>query len=68
MTKKRFTLKSIHFNKLTLELFDNQEAKHLHLSVYELVDLLNEISQSEYTLYKLKKDIIEKLDEIGDVE
>lgn len=67
MTKKRFDLKSIHFNK-TVELFDSKKCEYLLLSIYELVDLLNEVSESEYTLYNLKEDIIEKLNEIGDVE
>ena len=35
--------------------------------MFEVVDLLNEVSQSEYTLYNLKEDIIQKLDKIGDV-
>lgn len=65
---KRFTLKSIHFNKLTVDLFDNQEAKHLHLSIYELVDLLNNVSKQEYDLLKLREDVCKKIDLIIDAD
>ena len=69
MTEKRFTLHSIHFNKLTVGLFDNQEAKHLTLSVYELVDLLNSVSRQEYDLLRLRDDINDKIDVImGDID
>ena len=70
MTKKRFTLHSIHFKELTVDIFDNLEAKHLHLSIYELVELLNEVSQSEYDLKRVGNEIQNKLDELfkGDVE
>ena len=65
---KRFTLKSIHFNKLTVDLFDNQEAKHLTLSVYELVDLLNTVSRQEYDLLRLREDVCKRIDLIMGVE
>lgn len=67
---KRFTLTSIHFNKLTVEIFDNLEAKHLHLSIYELVDLLNKVSQTEYDLKELRDEFFMKFDRVigGDVE
>ena len=68
MTEKRFTLKSIQFNKLTVELFDNQEAKHLHLSIYELVDLLNTVSRQEYDLLRLREDVCKRIDLVMGVE
>lgn len=66
--KQRFRLDSIYFNKLTVEIFDNQEAKHLHLSIYELINLLNDVSQQEYDLLKLRKDICKRIDLIMGVE
>lgn len=68
MTEKRFTLHSIHFNKLTVDLFDNQEAKHLNLSIYELVDLLNDVSKQEYDLLRLREDVCKRIDLIMGVE
>lgn len=70
MTEKRFTLKSIHISKLKITLFDNQESKHLNLSIFELVDLLNSVSKQEYNLLLLKEDITGKIDKImnGDGE
>lgn len=70
MTEKRFTLHSIHFKELTVDIFDNLEAKHLHLSIYELVELLNQVSQPEYDLKRVGNEIQNKLDELfkGDVE
>lgn len=68
MTEKRFELKSWSYNQLNAQIYDNLKKEELHLSLYELVDLLNEVSQAEYTLHNLKEDIIQKLDAIGDVE
>lgn len=68
MTEKRFELKSWSYNHLNATIYDNLKKEELHLSLYEIVDLINEVSQSEYTLHNLKEDIIQKLDEIGDVE
>ena len=65
---KRFELKSWNFNNLNGKIYDNLKKEELYLSLYGLVDLLNEVSQAEYTLYNLKDDIIQKLNEIGDVE
>ena len=67
MNKQRFNLKSYNFNKLEGVLYDNLLEKELHLSLYEIVDLLNEFSQKEYDLkqYELKqleKNIEEYLD------
>ena len=67
MTEKRFDLKSIHFTKFTVIIYDNLTEKELNLSMFEVVDLLNEVSQSGYNLVQLKEDIIKKLDKIGDV-
>ena len=68
MTEKRFELKSWSYNHLNARIYDNLKKEELNLSLYEIVDLLNEVSQSEYTLYNLKEDIIKKLDKIGDGE
>ena len=61
---KRFELKSIHFNQLKVGLYDNVEKKELYLTIYQLVDLLNEVTQSEYDLLKLRDDIVNNLDRI----
>ena len=45
MTEKRFELKSIHFHKLNIVIYDNLKEVELHLSIYELVNLLNQVSQ-----------------------
>lgn len=65
---KRFELKSWHYNHLNATIYDNLKKEELHLSLYEIIELINEVSQSEYTLHNLKEDIVQKLDEIGDVE
>ena len=69
---KRFTLNSIHFNKLTVEIFDNLEAKHLYLSIYEIINLLNEVAQTEYDLKQLRDEFFSRFDRIigwkGDVK
>ena len=67
MTEKRFELKSWSYNHLNAKIYDNLKKEELNLSLYELVDLINEVSQAEYTLHNLKEDIIKKLDKIGDV-
>lgn len=63
---KRFELKSWSYNHLNGKMYDNLKKEELHLSLYEIVELLNEVSQSEYDLIQLKEDIIKKLDKIGD--
>lgn len=68
MSEKRFVLKSWNYNDLNGEIYDNLKKEELHLSLYGIMNLLNEVSQSEYTLYNLKEDIIQKLDKIGDME
>ena len=67
MTEKRFELKSWSYNHLNARIYDNLKKEELNLSLYEIVNLLNEVSQSEYNLVQLKEDIIQKLDKIGDV-
>ena len=64
MTEKRFELWSFNFHNLNAIVYDNLEKKQLPLTIYELVDLLNEVSQSEYDLLKLRNDIVDKLDKI----
>ena len=63
MTENRFELRSAHFFKLEVTIYDKLADKELDLSIYDLIVLLNDIAQSEYDLRMLKKDIIEKLDE-----
>ena len=57
MTKKRFTLHSIHFKELTVDIFDNLEAKHLHLSIYELVELLKH-AEDNYSEERLASQVM----------
>ena len=64
MTEKRFELWSFNFHNLNAIVYDNLEKKQLHLTIYELVKLLNEVSQSEYDLLKLRDDICTKIDKV----
>lgn len=66
MTKycKRFELQRICFQKLQVVLYDYLEDRELYLSIYELVNLLNEVSYRDYSLKMLKEDICQKLDEV----
>ena len=64
MTDKRFELKSIHFHKLDIVIYDNLKEEELHLSIFEVEHLLNEVSQQEYDLKRLGDEIKSKLDEI----
>lgn len=64
MTDKRFELKSWHHNKLQAVIYDNQNEKTLRLSLYEIIELLNNVSQSEYDLRKVGDEIQKKLDEL----
>lgn len=64
MTKKRFEIRSIYFAKLQVSIYDNLKNEELKLSIYELVNLLNDVSQREYDLQMLKNDICQKLDEV----
>jgi hypothetical protein len=70
MTEKRFELKSVHFKKLDIVIYDRLNEKELHLSIFEVVDLLNDVSQTEFDLHRLREYAIQKLDEMiaGDVE
>lgn len=61
---ERFELRSAHFYKLEVVIYDKLEDKELDLSIYDLIVLLNDIAQSEYDLRMLKKDIIVKLNEV----
>jgi len=61
---KRFELMSVHFYKLEVVVYDWLEDKELELSIYDLINLLNEVSQKDYNLKMLKKDICQKLDEV----
>ena len=64
MIEKRFELRSAHFYKLEVTIYDKLEDKELDLSIYDLIILLNEIAQSEYDLKQLRDDINKKLDEV----
>lgn len=64
MTENRFELRSVHFYKLEVVIYDKLEDKELNLSIYDLIVLLNDIAQSEYDLKMLKEDIIRKIDEV----
>ena len=64
MSDKRFELKSWHYNKLQAVIYDNQNKETLKLSLYEIIELLNKVSQSEYDLRKVGDEIQEKLDEL----
>lgn len=68
MTMKRFELKSIHFHKLNIVIYDNLKKEELHLSIFEVEHLLNEVSQQEYDLKRLGDEIKDKLDEIIEKE
>ena len=65
MTEKRFELKSWHFTDNMGRIYDRDKDETYKLSVYGIVDLLNEISQPEYDLKKFRDEICAKLDEIG---
>lgn len=64
MTEKRFELRSAHFYKLEVVVYDRLKDKELDLSIYELIELLNDIAQSEYDLKQLRDDINKKIDEV----
>lgn len=68
--KRRFILKSIHFNDLLIVVYDNLKEKELHLTIYELVGLLNKVAQKEYDVQIFRKEMNELLDKLidGDVE
>lgn len=68
MTAKRFELKSIHFHKLSIVIYDNLKEEELYLSIFEVEHLLNEVSQQEYDLKRLGDEIKDKLDEIIEKE
>ena len=68
MTEKRFELRSWNYNKLQAKIYDNQEGEQLVLSLYEIIDLLNKVSQSEYDLKRVGSEIQDKLDELFKVK
>lgn len=69
MTEKRFELRSWNFQKLKGTIYDHQENKTLYINLYELIDLLNEVSQTEYDLKELRDEFFMKFDRVigGDV-
>ena len=66
MTEKRFELKSYHFKEMKLFVYDHLEDKELILSIYDLVNLLNEMSKQEYEFLMAKKEIKEKIRKLGE--
>lgn len=72
MTEKRFELKSFHFTNLNGVIYDNLKKEELHLSIYEMINLLNEVAQTEYDLKQLRDEFFSRFDRIiglkGDVE
>lgn len=64
MTGKRFELWSWDFADMCGVLYDKSEKVELHLSIYKLVELLNDVSQQEYDLKQFRDEIINKLDEV----
>ena len=49
---------------IDIVIYDNLKEEELLLSIYELVNLLNEVSRQEYNLKRLGDEIKNKLDEI----
>ena len=64
MTEKRFELRTYHFKELKAVVYDHLEEKELVLSIYDLMDLLNEVAQSEYDFEKLGNELKDKIDEL----
>lgn len=69
---KRFELKSWNYNKLQAVIWDNLNEEKLVLSLYEIIELLNKVSQPEYDTIRVGREIMDKLAELfkvgGDVE
>ena len=70
--KKRFELRSWNYNKLQAVIWDNLNDEKLVLSLYEMIELLNKVSQPEYDTIRVGREIMDKLAELfkvsGDVE
>ena len=69
---KRFELKSWNYNRLQAVIWDNLNDEKLVLSLYEIIELLNKVSQPEYDTIRVGREIMDKLAELfkvgGDVE
>ena len=69
---KRFELRSWNYNKLQAVIWDNLNDEKLVLSLYEMIELLNKVSQPEYDTIRVGREIMDKLAELfkvdGDVE
>ena len=68
MTEKRYELISFHFHELCGVLYDNLKEERIQLSIYEMVELLNNASQKEYDLKKLRNNLNELFDEMMENE
>lgn len=66
MIEKRFELKSYHFKTMNAVVYDHIKEKELVLSIYEIVNLLNEVSEEEFEFLKRKKEIKEKIIKLGE--
>ena len=62
LDNKRFRLRQVNFQDLEIVIYDNLEDKQMRLSIYELVNLLNDFTQEEYDFFCLKKNIDELFD------
>lgn len=67
MTEKRFELKSWSYDKLQAVIWDNLNDEKLVLSLYEMIELLNRISQPEYDTIRVGREIMDKLAELFEV-
>ena len=47
-------------------IYDHVKEKELNLSIYEIVNLLNEISEEKFEFIKRKKEIKEKIIKLGE--
>ena len=68
MTEKRFELRTYHFKELKSVVYDHLEEKELVLSIYDLIDLLNGVAQSEYDFEKLGNELKDKIDELMELK
>lgn len=68
MTKKRFELKSYNLKESKGVIYDHLEEKELILSIYDLINLLNEVAQSEYDFEKLGNELKDKIDELMELK
>lgn len=61
---RRFELRSFHFNDLIAVVYDNEKKEELRLSIHGLVQLLNDVTQQNYDIKRLKTMIDEDFNKI----